>query len=299
MERKNAMCLQNDWFWIGLKIFCFSQAKVFSVVQGPSMAFLSISEGFGLPNLCAGFRSIKQGRLARVFSPIALSKELMIKMMNAPLASLLASSCPKRCKDDEGKTHPWLSLQQSLASLGASSFLNGAPSKATPAEFSIPQVINQCTNRKSNMSSQCTNQKSFSGNFMNMGNNICPSCGDYLHQCCCTPTGNRAQQGLVLKDNCKFMVTDNLQIFESSTIKAMELMKEHVDDFRGIQTATVTVNEDYVRKFILCSLLGSKNVFTELFPDGGESDGSFEAIDPPKKNGKLTRKGKWTEYTTH
>ena len=82
------------------------------------------------------------------------------------------------------------------------------------------------------------------------------------------------------------MVTDNLQIFESSTIKAMELMKEHVDDFRGIQTATVTVNENYVRKFILCTLLGSKNVFTELFPDGGESDGSFEVVDPPKKKRK-------------
>ena len=64
-------------------------------------------------------------------------------------------------------------------------------------------------------------------------------------------------------------------------------MKEHVDDFRGIQTATVNVTEDYVRKFILCSLLGSKNVFTELFPDGGESDGSFEAIDPPKSDGSF------------
>lgn len=176
-------------------------------------------------------------------------------MMNAPLASLLASSCPKSGKDAEDNTHPWLSLRQSLASLGASSFLN-AQYKPMPMEFTIPEVISQCTSQF------------YDGRY------------------------NRASQGLVLKDNSKFMVTDNLQIFESSTIKAMELMKEHVDDFRGIQTATVTVNEDYVRKFILCSLLGSKNVFTELFPDGGESDGSFEAIDPPKKNGKLTRKGK-------
>eukprot|EP00434_Breviolum_minutum_P020935 symbB.v1.2.018470.t3/scaffold1468.1/size117071/6 len=130
--------------------------------------------------------------------------ELMIKMMNTPLAALLASSSPMSGKDAEDDTHPWLSLQKSLASLGASSFLNGAPSKATPAEFSIPQVINQCTNVQ--------NKHALS---------------------------NRASQGLVLKDNSKFMVTDNLQIFESSTIKAMELMKEHVDDFRGIQTATV------------------------------------------------------------
>ena len=181
----------------------------------------------------------------------------MIKMMNTPLAALLASSGSLSGKDAEDNKHPWLSLQKSLASLGASSFVNGAQSKPMPAEFSIPQVINQCTNVQNKHASS-----------------------------------NRASQGLVLKDNSKFMVTDNLQIFESSTIKAMELMKEHVDDFRGIQTATVTVNEDYVRKFILCGLLGSKKVFTQLFPDGGESDGSFEAIDPPKKNGTSNLKGK-------
>ena len=196
----------------------------------------------------------------------------MIKMMNTPLAAVLASSCPKSGKDAEDNKHPWLSLQKSLASLGASSFLNGAPSKATPAEFSIPQVINQCKVQVSQGNNNVSGR--------------CPHCRQYSYNCCCGGQPNRTQQGLVLKDNSKFMVTDNLQIFESSTIKAMELMKKHVDDFRGIQTATVTVNENFVRKFILCTLLGSKNVFTELFPDGGESDGSFEVVDPPKKKRK-------------
>ena len=211
----------------------------------------------------------------------------MFKMMNSSVCGLLASSCPKISKDTEDSTHPWICLRQSLASLGASSFMNGAQYKPMSAQFNIPQAINQCTVQASQVNK---------GNNNNNGSSHCPRCSQYWQNCRCTQTDSRTQQGLVLKDNSKFMVTDNLQVFESSTIKAMELMKEHVDDFRGIQTATVSVTEDYVRKFILCSLLGSNNVFTELFPDGGESDGSFEAIDPPKKNGK-SRKASMQDST--
>lgn len=54
-----------------------------------------------------------------------------------------------------------------------------------------------------------------------------------------------------LKDNGKFMVTDALEVFESSTIIAMELVKEHVDDFRHIKTSTETVTEEIVKTHCL------------------------------------------------
>ena len=93
-----------------------------------------------------------------------------------------------------------------------------------------------------------------------------------------------------LKDNCKFMVTDSLEVFGSSTIMAMELMKEHVDDFRRIKTSTEFVDQEIARKLVLCSMLGSKTVLTEIFPEADAhetessivSDSSFEAIDAGK-----------------
>ena len=85
------------------------------------------------------------------------------------------------------------------------------------------------------------------------------------------------------------MVTDSLEVLESSTITMLELMKEHVNDLKSIKTSTEKVTEESVKKLILCSIMGAKDVLTQVFPpvaseteSSSVSDGSFEPVDQPE-----------------
>ena len=93
-------------------------------------------------------------------------------------------------------------------------------------------------------------------------------------------SGSHANKDL-LKETVKFMVTDSLEVFEASTVKAMELMKAEVRDFQDISTTTVTLTETVVKKLILHSMMGGKHVLTDLFPvDSDASTSEFEQVNP-------------------
>ena len=93
-------------------------------------------------------------------------------------------------------------------------------------------------------------------------------------------SGSHASKDL-LKETVKFMVTDSLEVFEASTVKAMELMKAEVRDFKDISTTTVTLTETVVKKLILHSMMGGKHVLTDLFPvDSDASTSEFEQVNP-------------------
>lgn len=79
------------------------------------------------------------------------------------------------------------------------------------------------------------------------------------------------------------MVTDSLKVLESSTITALDLMKDHVEDFRSIKTSAQAVTPKILRKLVLRSMLGSKTVLTDIFQDGVESDDDWWTVDPPDK----------------
>ena len=88
------------------------------------------------------------------------------------------------------------------------------------------------------------------------------------------------------------MVTDSLKVLESSTITALDLMKDHVEDFRSIKTSAQTVTPKILRRLVLRSMLGSKTVLTDIFPDGEESDGDlWTTVDPPDNKRRRTREG--------
>lgn len=93
-------------------------------------------------------------------------------------------------------------------------------------------------------------------------------------------SGSHANKDL-LKETVKFMVTDSLEVFEASTVKAMELMKAEVRDFQDIITTTMTLTETLVKKLILHSMMGGKHVLTDLFPvDSDASTSEFEQVNP-------------------
>ena len=219
-----------------------------------------------------------------------------MSIMNAPLSGLLAISNIKSV--ETGDLHPLVGLKTSLSNLGPQSFVPGkSASTAIPGTFSMQQLMkgSSVANILNNPSWEACPRgclQAFPKGY------ACPEC-EYEHGAYVAP---QHLQSVVanLKDNGKFMVTDALEVFESSTIIAMELVKEHVDDFRHIKTSTETVTEEIVRKLIVCSMLGFKEVLTEIFPDADAhetessigSDGSFEAIDAGKGQKKGPCAGK-------
>lgn len=205
--------------------------------------------------------------------------ELLISLMNTPLGGLLDTTQKSVETDD---VHALVSLKTSLSNLGSQSFVPGKTSSAAiPAARSTDQLMGRAA---------CAVYCSNCGQTRIPNGNFCTSCGyaGYLQQ--------TQPQEPNLKDNCKFMVTDSLDVFESSTIMAIELMKEHVEDFRNIKTSTETVTEKCVKKLILCSILGCQDVLTQIFPDADGQEtketqetessigsiGSFEPVDQPE-----------------
>eukprot|EP00930_Biecheleria_cincta_P023170 TRINITY_DN16781_c0_g1_i2.p1 TRINITY_DN16781_c0_g1~~TRINITY_DN16781_c0_g1_i2.p1 ORF type:complete len:113 (+),score=26.53 TRINITY_DN16781_c0_g1_i2:150-488(+) len=85
------------------------------------------------------------------------------------------------------------------------------------------------------------------------------------------------------------MITNGLQIFEASPVKAIGLMSQMVDGFKGIRTCTLKITNQHMKELLLRSLLGSERVLTETFPpcetnleyelgsDAG-TDGSFDIM---------------------
>lgn len=225
--------------------------------------------------------------------------ELMFKIMKAPLSSVLALPMKRK----RGEDHPLMTMHSSLADLDKQSFVQGElPNdvlakaidiqelfKATAPSFP-PQGYQAMAN--GNLSCQsCQNQfqpgqypnyltscpfchidpSSNGRRALGYGSVRCQSCGQnfqprqYPHEQQC-PTCKPSPKPTILKDNCKFMLTDALKVFDASTVKAMELMKNNVGGFRDIKTSTATVTEECIKKLIVQSLLGSKTVFTDLFP---------------------------------
>ena len=109
---------------------------------------------------------------------------------------------------------------------------------------------------------------------------MCPCCGETSAS---AAPSSASTDSTLLKDNCKFMVNDSLAVFESSMVKAMELIKGKADGFRDIKTSSAVVTEDTVKQLIFRSLMGSTTVLSDLFAassttasESGESNGSFE-----------------------
>lgn len=233
--------------------------------------------------------------------------ELLFNVMSAPLSSLLPTISGKGVDKDD--LHTLVGLKKSLLSLGSQSFVTRRPASYIPQTLSMEQLM-QCAIREGNETPGSDSEES----------QIVPA--DPHHstsqqivwprsRCSIGHSGpasarqveqhkkNKDESKRILKDNCKFMVTDSLEVFESSTIMAMELMKEYVDDFRRIKTSTEFVDQEIAKKLVLCSMLGSKTVLSEIFPETDAyekessivSDGSFEAIDAGKGQ-KWQQKGR-------
>eukprot|EP00971_Amphidinium_carterae_P282271 5603590-Amphidinium_carterae.1 len=61
------------------------------------------------------------------------------------------------------------------------------------------------------------------------------------------------------------MITDQLEVFEASPTKMLELLAEHVEGFKGLKTCIVQVTSEHLKQILLRGLLGSKKVLTETF----------------------------------
>lgn len=229
--------------------------------------------------------------------------------MSAPLCSLLPTVSGKGVEKDD--LHTLVGLKKSLLGLGSQSFATKRPAAFIPQTLSMEQLM-MCAIKEGNETPGSDSEENqivlaqqnyytylgYAGYGGPMHNAFGPrqASARQVDQ----QKGKNNESKRFLKDNCKFMVTDSLEVFESSTIMAMELMKEHVDDFRRIKTSTEFVDQEIARKLVLCSMLGSKTVLTEIFPiaDAHEtessivSDGSFEAIDAGKGKNKGRRAGK-------
>ena len=207
--------------------------------------------------------------------------EMMFKIMQAPLSSVLGLCKRKRGQD----LNPLMSMQKSLSDLDQQSFVKGElPDDALPKPVNITNMMTQKGQTLPTPDLTPGYQQvnagqlkcdpcgyTFNANQQTQHQYNCPSCrlakvktpglkpgyqqsGIYLRCESCNknfaphnyPTYDQAcplckvaqtkkpeTPETLLKDNCKFMVTDSLQVFEASTIRAMELMKD-VDCLRDL-----------------------------------------------------------------
>lgn len=231
---------------------------------------------------------------------LSRAQELLFSIMNQPLSALLPSSGPKGINNDD--VHTLVGLKQSLASLGPHSFLPGkSASIAMPETPGMDEQMKSIT--KLAPSAAGSTVTIYCCGHVLSPSQQCPACGRYYCNTCrkiqnfhvapgdslacsaCAGSHRHTGQSNILKDNSKFIVTDSLRVMESSSIVAMELLKENEIDIRGIKTSTHKLTVEIVKELILCSMLGSKKVLTEIFPDAVgiapsvASDASFEAVD--------------------
>ena len=201
----------------------------------------------------------------------------MFSIMNTPLSGLLDTSG----NDARNGPHPLADLKKSMSKLSSQSFVPGKSGLAAmPVTLSMEQLMKSKGQPREMIYCQHCN-----GNYAPCGN----KCGN-----CNRPVAvaqqHKAQALPILKDNGKFMMTDGLLVTESSTVTALELIKDHVHDLSSITTSTEKVTEETLRKLIAFSLLGMKDVLTQVFTDAGSSDqesngvsdGSFERVDQPE-----------------
>ena len=191
--------------------------------------------------------------------------ELLFAIMNAPLSCLLSNSSSKGVQND---LHPFLDLKESLQNLGPQSFASGKDGAAFIPKTCTTKELRDWAKEKAKASSNPKEHQivPYYGRVQSQKDHSLGPLGPFI-----------------LKDNCKFMVTDSLKVLESSTITALDLMKDHVEDFRSIKTSAQAVTPKILRKLVLRSMLGSKTVLTDIFPDGLESDDDWWTVDPPDK----------------
>lgn len=188
--------------------------------------------------------------------------ELMFGIMNAPLSSLLPSN-------RSTGVNPFMGLKESLCSLGGSSFVAGKDgAKFMPEQSSMKELMNFAKKAGATQASaeRCSYCRSSCYD-------IVPYRGAHVH-----PTNKPS----ILKDNCKFMVTDSLQVFESSMVIGLELMKDHVDGFHSIKTSIQSLTEKQLKKLLFYGMLGSPTVLTDMFP--------AESIAEPDRRGEQQNK---------
>ncbi|CAL1168436.1 unnamed protein product [Cladocopium goreaui] len=191
--------------------------------------------------------------------------ELLFAIMNAPLSRLISNSSSKGVQND---LHPFLDLKESLQNLGPQSFTSGKDGAAFIPKTCTTKDLRDWAKEKAKASSNPKEHQivPYYGRVQSQKDHSLGPLGPFI-----------------LKDNCKFMVTDSLKVLESSTITALDLMKDHVEDFRSIKTSAQAVTPKILRKLVLRSMLGSKTVLTDIFPDGVESDDDWWTVDPPDK----------------
>ena len=82
------------------------------------------------------------------------------------------------------------------------------------------------------------------------------------------PFQSAAQRGAAtpqFKDTVKFIVTNQLQVFENSSIKSLEIMSKERISLEDMHTESIEASEDDLRKMCGLLLQNSKDILTTCF----------------------------------
>eukprot|EP00730_Choanoeca_flexa_P006399 TRINITY_DN12147_c0_g2_i4.p1 TRINITY_DN12147_c0_g2~~TRINITY_DN12147_c0_g2_i4.p1 ORF type:complete len:291 (+),score=73.77 TRINITY_DN12147_c0_g2_i4:368-1240(+) len=129
-----------------------------------------------------------------------------------------------------------------------------------------------CPSRGANFCCVCQQQLQYNGPAPDCLASHCANChtnyNTYVQRC-------RQQFGMqvvaasdttpttpALKPTVKFLVTNELEVFENSTIKAIQLMSKANVQLDRARTVTVTITEAKFKMMLACMLLNSKTILT-------------------------------------
>lgn len=74
------------------------------------------------------------------------------------------------------------------------------------------------------------------------------------------------------KDTVKFLVDNDLQVYENSTIKALEIMGKMKVEMHDIQPTSVSLSKDVMRALLVGMLKNSRSILTDVL--GGKKANS-------------------------
>ncbi|CAK9102759.1 unnamed protein product [Durusdinium trenchii] len=183
--------------------------------------------------------------------------EMMFKLMQSPLSSLLGV-CPM---NQESALSPLVVLRKSLSELALQSFAKGRlPDETLPGPIETSEIMKMKPFGTDGFTDFKKRRRSRSWRSGSSSSSRPRS----KHRSRSRSLRRREHSEGILKDNCKFMVTDSLEVFESSTVKAMELMQGKVRGFGDIKTSSATVSKECVQNLIQQSLRGSRTVLSQV-----------------------------------
>eukprot|EP00747_Dinoflagellata_sp_TGD_P056840 gnl/TRDRNA2_/TRDRNA2_150317_c0_seq1.p1 gnl/TRDRNA2_/TRDRNA2_150317_c0~~gnl/TRDRNA2_/TRDRNA2_150317_c0_seq1.p1 ORF type:complete len:163 (+),score=22.26 gnl/TRDRNA2_/TRDRNA2_150317_c0_seq1:44-490(+) len=80
-----------------------------------------------------------------------------------------------------------------------------------------------------------------------------------------------SQDKAIVHPVAKFLISNNLEVCESSSLRAIQVMQKHRVEMTGIEVVSVTILPEHLQKILACAFMGGTDVLQYTFGDSSST----------------------------